>query len=234
MAAVKDLTGRKFGRLTVVRLHPEPYRSPSGKPTRRWICRCECGEETVVLTNALTGKNGTKSCGCAQVEKALRTKDDLTGQRFGRWTVIRRAPLMAKAKNGERNGWLCQCDCGTMRVVLTRHLVGGKSKSCGCDRTEKALNRIEIENVLQRYAGTHVSAIRPGRKLNKNNRSGKTGVYWNEREGCWIAKIGIGGKQITIGRYATFELARKARIDAEHQYFAPIIEDFDREMEEFE
>ena len=69
MAAPKDLTGQRFGRLTVLRLCEEPYISPSGKKTRRWICRCDCGREISVLQNALTGKH------------------QITGQRYDRATL---------------------------------------------------------------------------------------------------------------------------------------------------
>lgn len=51
---------------------------------------------------------------------------DLTGRRFGRWTVISRAGLRTKS-----SAWNCRCDCGTKRIVLWASLKQG-SKSCGC------------------------------------------------------------------------------------------------------
>lgn len=58
-----DLTGQKFGKLTVIKYdHTE---KPVGKSF--WLCECECGKETVVYSGHL--KNGhTKSCGCLQVD----------------------------------------------------------------------------------------------------------------------------------------------------------------------
>ena len=57
---------------------------------------------------------------------------DITGQRFGRWTVLERT------KNNAFGAlrWRCRCDCGSERVVLGRHLRSGRSQSCGCDETE--------------------------------------------------------------------------------------------------
>ena len=52
---------------------------------------------------------------------------DLSGERFGRLTVIERA--------GRRKGfalWKCACDCGAARLVRSDVLVGGLSRSCGC------------------------------------------------------------------------------------------------------
>lgn len=230
--AKKDLTGQRFGRLTVIREHPEPYRSPAGKPTRRWVCRCDCGREVTVLQNSLTAKGGhAQSCGCLQKEKASRPKKDLTGRRFGRWTVIRRAPLPKKAATGERNGWLCRCDCGTSRVVLNRSLVDGSSRSCGCDTAEKAAQRVLEENVLGWYRGTTVSAIRPERGPNKNSTSGVKGVYWSERDGAWIAKIGFRGRTITLGRFSTIDAAKRARQEAEEKYYKPVIAEYESEEE---
>ena len=52
-----DLTNRRFGKLTAIR----PQRTNTG--LYGWLCRCDCGKETVVRTTALTSGH-TKSCGC--------------------------------------------------------------------------------------------------------------------------------------------------------------------------
>jgi len=56
-----DLTGRRFGRWTVLAIHPERYRHCRGTFTR-WICRCDCGIERVVLGGSLRSGR-SKSCG---------------------------------------------------------------------------------------------------------------------------------------------------------------------------
>lgn len=53
--------------------------------------------------------------------------EDLSGQRFGRWLVKERV----KSKNGYRT-YLCICDCGNIREVVSASLRKGDSKSCGC------------------------------------------------------------------------------------------------------
>lgn len=57
-----DLTGKKFGRLTVV---SRAENSKSGKS--RWLCVCECGNECIVHGDSLKSGN-TKSCGCIRRE----------------------------------------------------------------------------------------------------------------------------------------------------------------------
>lgn len=61
-----DLTGQVFGKLTAIRLG-EPGVNTYGKPIRKWICKCDCGNETIVVASKLTG-NHTSSCGCLQKE----------------------------------------------------------------------------------------------------------------------------------------------------------------------
>lgn len=55
-----DLTGIRFRRLVVLRYaHTDKH--------QYWVCRCDCGNETVVASNQLKKANGTVSCGCAKV-----------------------------------------------------------------------------------------------------------------------------------------------------------------------
>ena len=58
---------------------------------------------------------------------------DLTGQKINRWTVIKRAENRGKAVY-----WTCQCECGTIKDVQSKHLRSGASKSCGCLQKEKS------------------------------------------------------------------------------------------------
>lgn len=60
-----DLTGKKFGKLTVIkRVGSDKYKNAV------WLCRCDCGKESIRVTSRL--KSGyTKSCGCLSVQKLL-------------------------------------------------------------------------------------------------------------------------------------------------------------------
>jgi hypothetical protein len=56
---------------------------------------------------------------------------NLTGQRFGRWTV-----LSFIGMSGGQARWLCRCDCGATGSTDGSALRRGQSQSCGCLRTE--------------------------------------------------------------------------------------------------
>lgn len=64
---------------------------------------------------------------------------DLTGQRFGRLTVIQ---PNGKDSQGHYK-WLCACDCGNLKTIVGTYLTRGETQSCGCLHTEvvKAHNR---------------------------------------------------------------------------------------------
>lgn len=70
---LKDLTGQRFGMLTVID-RADDHVMKNGRRQSRWHCRCDCGEERVVRGNHL--KSGaSKSCGCYSREnlRAMRT-----------------------------------------------------------------------------------------------------------------------------------------------------------------
>lgn len=57
---------------------------------------------------------------------------DLTGNRYGKLTVISRAKNKKRKTGGSRTMWKCQCECGNIITVESSHLKSGHSKSCGC------------------------------------------------------------------------------------------------------
>lgn len=66
MARFRDLTGERFGRLTVEGVSKKVR---SGKRERYyWKCQCDCGNEKEVRTDCLT-KGLVKSCGCMKKEQ---------------------------------------------------------------------------------------------------------------------------------------------------------------------
>lgn len=123
------MTGRKFGQLTVLRRHPENARG--GKA--RWACLCACGRETVIVGGSL--RSGLSStCGCSHDNRILAGSPwDLSGQRYGRLTVIRRHQQNTTAGKAR---WVCQCDCGQQTISVSGSLKSGHKSSCGCARRE--------------------------------------------------------------------------------------------------
>jgi len=70
---------------------------------------------------------------------------DLSGKRFGRLTVIKRAGTYKSPKGATTPLWLCRCDCGNMVEVQGISLKSGNTVSCGCARSETHFNDYYID-----------------------------------------------------------------------------------------
>lgn len=116
-----DLTEQRFGKLTALYI---------AKKTRVnfWLCKCDCGGNTVVDVRSLRSGN-TKSCGCL---RRVPQSTDMTGQRFERLVVTGRSSGNTK----KRAFWRCKCDCGNVCTVMGKLLRSGMTRSCGCLQVE--------------------------------------------------------------------------------------------------
>lgn len=102
---------------------------------------------------------------------------DLTGQKFGRLTVISEA---GRAKNGAKK-WRCLCDCGNEHFVITGNLLNNSVRSCGCYRKEYVRNK----NYVHGKSQTRLHGIWRGIKQR----------CFNPNENCFDS---YGGRGITI------------------------------------
>ena len=154
----KDLTGKKFGRLTAIKRTDE--KDKWGK-CYLWECKCDCGNMCYVSTNLLI--NGyVRSCGCLQKESR---EVDISGQRFGMLTAIKPT---GEIKNHSRV-WLWQCDCGNMIEATSKIVKDGKG-SCGCKALAAKKKQIKhMQELCKWQDGTSVTEIQSA-KIQKNNK----------------------------------------------------------------
>lgn len=80
---------------------------------------------------------------------------DMTGQRFGKLVVEKRA----EQKSPQGALWVCKCDCGNTKVVLGGQLRSGNAKSCGCleKRNRTLVGKRFGKLVVLKKAGIHIS-----------------------------------------------------------------------------
>ena len=144
----KNIIGKRYGRLTVLyRTNIPDTVKPVAKPKTYWKCLCDCGNTVVVSTSGLT--TGTQSCGCLSREKASeRFGIDITGQKFGNLTAIKRDLSRPKG----HQWWLCKCDCGNSRLESVdgfRLRNGDKTQCSLCmprSKGEEQIKNILLEN----------------------------------------------------------------------------------------
>ena len=66
----------------------------------------------------------------------MSTLVDLTGNRYGKLTVIKRVQ-----RDSKNSAWLCLCNCGKYSVAYAPNLKSGKTRTCGCGVTEATIKR---------------------------------------------------------------------------------------------
>lgn len=235
---MKDLTGQKFGRLTPLK--------PTEKRINRkvvWLCKCDCGNETeVISTNLSCGS--TRSCGCLNkelsgkrmknlnkdkdfLEKRERrrieaVRRDYTGERFGMLVAIRPTE---KRKYNNQIVWEFRCDCGNYCYKSTNQLYHN-NPNCGCMTKEKHKNNgcKSISNLHSEIGyGTNAKMIR-GDKARKDSSSGIRGVIWAKWANAWRALITFKKKTYHLGYFKNKEDAIKARKNAEGMLFEPFMD----------
>ena len=127
-----DLTNKIFGHLTVLNL--DKAKSQKMNSRSYWICQCDCENKTIksIRADHLTCGD-TISCGCEQKKKSGRKEIDITGQIFGRLTVVEKIDKINKSGHVY---WKCQCECGNFVEASGVNLRSGNIQSCGCLKSE--------------------------------------------------------------------------------------------------
>ena len=86
-----------------------------------------------------------------QHQRPTRLKN-LLGQKFGRLTVVSRAPNVVYSSNRQRAMWSCNCDCGNKNIVVSGYaLTSGRTQSCGCLQRELSSIRMKASRTENLY-----------------------------------------------------------------------------------
>ncbi len=200
-----DLTGQRFGKLTV--LYPTDRRTDQGSVV--WHTVCDCGGEKDVSARRLM-RGQVRSCGCLS-HPPLK---DYVGKTFGRLTVTGYAGVgrdLGLSKNSSENYWYVRCRCGNEKMVGQSELENGDTRSCGCLHNEKLIESMKLID------GTSITLLENANKLRSSNTSGKTGVSFSTRDQKWEAYITFKGKRYRLGEYRNKEDAVRIRIQAEQK-----------------
>lgn len=131
----KDITGKKYGKLTVISRSVNTYR----RWHSMWICKCECwNTKEVKRLHLVTWQ--TKSCWCLPnwlPVGSFTMYKDLSWMKFNRLTVI-----SYNHKDSKNNvHWNCKCDCWNTSIVATSPLRRWDIKSCWCYAREETSKR---------------------------------------------------------------------------------------------
>ncbi|MBE6666531.1 MAG: AP2 domain-containing protein [Ruminococcaceae bacterium] len=155
------------------------------------------------------------------MSRALPTKENLVGRRFGKLEVIGRSE-----KRGSRGArtvplWECRCECGAICYKATDTLTNPELSMCndcvGKYATEKMREKAGFVD------GTQISRIKSDKPI-ATNTSGVRGVYYDKKTKKWRARLKFKGKLMNFGTYENFDDAVKARKRAEEEYYGEFLQ----------
>lgn len=140
MTKVIDMTGQRYGQLTVIKRGENDKHSKA-----QWWCQCDCGSPLKLINGAALRRGLVVSCGCNKLKKLKEYNNtnlvDETGNIYGYLTVLRRAENVP-SKDG-RAQWVCKCKCGNEIITTGKLLRSGSKLSCGCMKKSKGELRVE-------------------------------------------------------------------------------------------
>ncbi len=188
---IHDLTGQRFGRLVVL-ARAETYIRPQGGRSTKWFCQCDCGQTTTVLGGSLQ-RGGTQSCGCYMREtNSERSLIDLTGNTYGRLTVVSRAADYWQPNCKQRMvRWLCLCSCGAQCIVVGAVLKSGHTRSCGCYKRDIISERHLGSNSYFWKGG--ISTLTNRIRTSTKYRDWRTAIFARDNHTCQFSQA-KGGK----------------------------------------
>lgn len=209
MSRLIDLTGQRFGMLTVLQRSEAPHSCVY------WRCRCDCG--TIIEVSGNNLKRGhTVSCGCRRVLPYI-------GKRYGRLTVLEKTQETIQHGSTQSPLWKCRCDCGNTTLVRIDSLTCGNIQSCGCQENEGKTEK--MREAAGFVDGTQVSRIR---RILEHNASTDAedmiGVTYDKRSRKWQAILIFQGIRHRLGSYDTPKEAEAARRDGEREWFGEFLE----------
>lgn len=155
MTKLNDLTGKRFGEITVIE-RADDYISPSGNKATRWKCKCDCGNEFIVKSSRLTSGR-VASCGCNELENLI---SETIGKKFGKLTCME----YSHKEYGVGHFFKFKCDCGNEIIRNISRVRTGKINSCGCLRKENAR-----EAVFQDLTGKRFNYLTVIEYIGRNN-----------------------------------------------------------------
>lgn len=216
----KDLTGRRYGRLTIIGRSVEV--NLSGKSVH-WDATCSCGNTKTGIPSSSLVNGTTLSCGCILTERRGAPLEE-HGMRDSREYSIW-SGMVSRCENASESTREYYFDKGISISPEWRRSFKTFYADMGNCPEGYSLDRIDSSKGYSkencRWASPHTQAVNRG--MFKNNTSGTKGVS-QTANGNWAAYIWAHGKRYHLGTFADINEAKEVRKAAEVIYHSGAIE----------
>lgn len=205
------LEGERYGKLVVME-EAESIYSKTGKMIRRWKCKCDCGNITIVRHGDL--RNGsTVSCGCYNYEKESAAKTHgYSRTKLGNvFEGMKQRCNNPKNKNYEKYGGrgikICTEWLNDPKKFFDWAIKNGYKEGLSIDRIDVNGN-YEPDNC--RWTDSETQCL--NQRIRKDNKTGYKGIYYSE--GVYRVQIRRNKKRYYFGSYKTLPEAVKVLEEA--------------------
>jgi len=208
-----DLTGQKFGRLTVVKEAVQ-----AKKLEILWECRCKCGNISTVSRRNLRAGH-TKSCGCLNVDK-IKERSTTHGMAhtttFNTWTHMIQRCNNPNCKDYVNYGGRGIKVCYEWEQSFANFYkdMGLKPKGLTIERKNNELGYFKENCYWADYFNQSHN-----RRISSKNTVGVSGVFWNKQSLKWQVSITSYNTRYHLGYFNKIEDAIKTRQQAEQKYW---------------
>lgn len=216
MGKFNDLTGKIFGKLTVIKRVEKPADKKSVGVY--WLCDCDCGNNAIRTSYQLKRKDTTmKSCGCYVYEFAktrkiynktithenyieilsndksiLIDREDYEKLKEYHWKIHKNYAIAQYYKNGKPH------------ILSMHHLIIGKPEK-GYDVDH--INRNSLDNRKNNLRTVKHYQNKQNVKLNINNSTGYRNISYIKKTGLYEAHFTYKSKKYNLGLHKTIDLA---------------------------
>ena len=229
MGGKQDLTGKRFGKLVVIKeFGRNKWKSVV------WLCQCDCGNTNIVATKDLNA-GAVKSCGCGSKNTLFQKKKhfggnkyDLTSQEYGigyyedkqfffdkeDYDLIKKYFWFVNNNDYVKASYLA--DGTKLDKTIRMHILVKNSdpEKYDVDHINHKITDNRKENLRVVLHNENLMNT----KLYSNNTTGVKGVYWDKNRKKWMVCITAYKHTYHLGRFDNFDDAVRVRKEAELKY----------------